>query len=529
MRAGGRCADDGPMHALDLLRGRAGGRVAALAAVGLTTAAAAAAPASATMLVYRDSNDVWAASPDGALTQRVTADGTDAAYYAFPSADDAGTITAIKGSSTTRVIWVLARGAAQPIVNAMPWKAGGWPNVGPLSARVNASGGSLAYTYHLNHGPFSGYPNGGLETRYAIVTPTAPGSPTQPAIDQPSQTNPTWFGNRLVSARGGSIYFETQPLQHTSWLSDPNNPNLLAAEVDRAGRRVMVLRGDGRVVIAGWQGTVGSTAGTVTSQCLLPGTGIESAALSPDGTQVAWSGPSGLYVASVGAVTATSCPLSGTVRLSATGKTPSFSAATLPPPPDPGRRDPTDPGRRDPTDPGRRDPTDPGDPRDPTDPGDPLDPGDPADPGDPGRGGDLGGGQRDQGGGGTVGPGDRGQDGPRPRTTIEPGGQLRLTAPGGRAAGAGALRRGVRVVVSAPAAGTVRLAVALRTAGARPRTIALGGARAAVAGAGRRVLVVRPSLAARGQLRRGARLTLTVTFTPAAGRAVVRRATVAVR
>lgn len=521
------------MHALDLLRGGSAARLAALAAAAVTAAAAAAAPASATMLVYRDGNDVWAASPDGALKQRVTSDGSDSAYYAFPSADDAGTITAIKGSSTTRVIWVLARGAAQPTVNAMPWKSGGWPNIGPLSARVNASGGSLAYTYYLNHGPFSGYPNGGLETRYAIVPPASPGSPTQPAIDQPAQTNPTWFGNRLVTARGGSIWFETQPLQHTSWLSDANNPNLIAAEVDRAGRRVLVLRSDGRVVFAGWQGTVGSTAGTVTSQCLLSATGIDAAALSPDGTQVAWSDPSGLYVASVSAVTATSCPLSGTVRLSATGKTPSFSAATLPAPQEPGRRDPQDP--RDPTDPrdpgDPREPGDPQDPRDPTDPVDPGDPGNPGDPGDPGRGGGQGGDPgdepRDQGG--TVGPGDRGPDGPRPRTTIEPAGPLRLTAPTGRAANAAALRRAIRVVIGAPVAGAVRVAVTLRTAGARPRTVALGGARATVAGAGRRALVVKPSPAARGQLRRGARLTVAVTFTPTGGRAVVRRTTVAVR
>jgi hypothetical protein len=526
-------------------------RAVALAAV-VALPAVVAAPAEATMLVYRDGDDVWAASPDGAVKQRVTSDGTAASYYSFPSVDDAGTITAVKGASTTRAIWTLPRGAAQPTVNVMPWRLTSYANIGPTWARVNASGGSLAYTYLLNYGPWSGYPNGGFDARYAIVDPAKPGSSTQPAIDQPGQAYPSWFGNRLVTSRDGQIFFETQPLQFTSWLSDPGHPDLLAAEVNRAGTRVMVRRGDGRVVIAGWQGTVGSTAGTVTSQCLLPATGIAWAALSPNGTQVAWSDASGLRVATVQATNGT-CPVSGTVLLSATGVTPAFSEATLPMPQDPTRRepggdgrDPTDPGDpgdpgRDPTDPGGRDPSDPSDPggRDPVDPGGAgRDPGssggDPADPGDRGAGG---GGNVGPGGGGTVTPG-----GGRPQTTIAPS-ALRLTAPSGRALRAAALRRAVRVVATAPGAGTLRLAVELRGGGAASaagraaatraraagRSLVVGRASATVARAGRRALVVTPSRSVARALRRGARLTLTVTFTPKAGRAAVRRATVTVR
>ncbi len=343
------------------------------------------------MLVYRDGDDVWAASPDGAIKQRVTSDGRADLYYSFPSVDDAGTVTAIKGYSTSRVIWVLPRGASQPTINVMPWRISGGVNAGPLWARVKPTTGSLlAYTYFLNQGICSGCT---LQERVAIVNPFAPGSPTQPTIDQPANSRPTWFGDRLVTARGGSIWFETSPLQFTSWLSDPNNPILTGAEVDRSGTRLIVTRSDDRVVYAHWRGTVGSTSGQVTAQCLLPSATIDWAALSPDGTQVAWADASGLRVATVSATGATTCATSGTVLLSSTGTTPAFSNATLTlprDPPDPERRDPTDPGRRDPTDPERRDPTDP-ERRDPTDPGqDPTDPGrDPANPGadpaDPGR------------------------------------------------------------------------------------------------------------------------------------------------
>ena len=493
---------------------------AGTAALALAAAVLPAAPAAATMLVYRDGDDVWAASPDGAIKQRVTSDGRADLYYSFPSVDDAGTITAIKGYSTNRVIWVLPRGAAQPTVNVMPWRISGGVNAGPLWARVKPTTGSLlAYTYFLNHGTCSGC---GLEERLAVVTPTAPGSPTMPAVDQPANSRPTWFGDRLVTARGGAIWFETQPLQFTSWLSDQTNPILTGAEVSRAGTRLIVTRADGRVVYAHWSGTVGSTSGSVTAQCLLPSSTVEWAALSPDGTQVAWNDASGLRVATVTATGGTTCAINGTVLLSATGETPAFSNATLTlprDPTDPGRRDPTDPGGRDPTDPGGRDPADPGG-RDPTDPGggggDPADPG--QQPGDPGR-------PPADAGGPVPGPGPGDVPGRRP--TLEPAGGVAVTV--ARAARASALRRGLRVTVSAPAAGRIAATLTLRPPGRRARALRAATAAATIAAPGRRAFTLRPSRAAARQLRRGARLTVRVVFTPTGGRAVVRSATVAVR
>lgn len=489
---------------------------AGAAALALAAAALPAAPAAATMLVYRDGDDVWAASPDGAIKQRVTSDGRADLYYAFPSVDDAGTVTAIKGYSTSRVIWVLPRGAAQPTINVMPWRISGGVNAGPLWARVKPTTGSLlAYGYFLNHGTCSGC---GLEERLAVVNPVAPGSPTMPAVDQPANSRPTWFGDRLVTARGGSIWFETQPLQFTSWLSDQSNPILTGAEVNRAGTRLLVTRADGRAVYAHWQGQVGSTSGAVTAQCLLPSATVEWAALSPDGTQVAWADASGLRVATVSATGATSCALSGTALLSATGTTPAFSAATLTAPrdPDPGRRDPTDPGRRDPTDPGREDPTDPQDPgRDPADPGrDPTTPGDtPADPGrTPSDVGSV-----------PTGPGDMPQRSPE----LTPTGALTVTV--ARSARASALRRGLRVVVSAPAAGRLAATLTLKPAGRGGRGVRAASSVVTLAAPGRRVLTLKPSRAAARRLRRGARLTLRIAFTPIAGRATVRSATVTVR
>ena len=75
-------------------------------------------------------------------------------------------------------------------------------NIGPLAARVKPTTGSMvAYGYFLNHGPYSGYPNGGLEHRLAMVPPTNPGLPTNPLIDQPGRDNPTWHGDQARPAR----------------------------------------------------------------------------------------------------------------------------------------------------------------------------------------------------------------------------------------------------------------------------------------------------------------------------------------
>ncbi len=489
----------------------------------LAASALPATPAAATMLVYRDGDDVWAASPDGAIKQRVTADGRSDLYYAFPSVDDAGTITAIRGYSTNRVIWVLPRGATQPTINVMPWRISGGVNAGPLWARVKPTTGSLlAYTYFLNHGICSGC---GLEERLAIVTPTMPGSPTSPAVDQPANSRPTWFGDRLVTARGGSIYFETQPLQFTNWLSDPNNAPLTGAEVNRAGTRLLVTRSDGRAVYAHWQGPVGLALrrrhGAVPAAVVVGRVGGAVARRDAGGVErrgrparrdrqrqrrdelrhqrrhaaVGDRHDAGLLGRDADAAERARGP--GQKR----SDRPDRSRQKRPD--RPGQRSDRSRQRSDRS---GRDPTDPG--RDPTDPGEqPVDTG--RTPTDTGRV--------------PTGPGDV----PGRRPTLEPAGSVGLAV--ARAARASALRRGLRMTVSAPSAGRVAATLTLRPPGRRARAVRAGGTTATLAAAGRRTLVVRPSRTAARQLRRGARLTLRLTFTPASGRATTRTATVTVR
>src|SRR4051812_3695670 len=166
---------------------------AALALTALALAVPAA--AQATSVTYRDGNDVWRASVDGAEKQQITNDGTSDSYYTLPSSDDAGDIATIKGSGITRVIvWIKADGTR--VENVMPWKIGGGANAGPTSARVNPDGTQLAYGYIYNRGIFAPSPQ--LVPHLAVVPPAAPGLPTDPLVDQPYIGDATWLNGRLV-------------------------------------------------------------------------------------------------------------------------------------------------------------------------------------------------------------------------------------------------------------------------------------------------------------------------------------------
>ena len=315
--------------------------VSKLAGVAVMAAALAATlpdAASADALTYADGDNVWVASPDGAVKRAVTTDGQANDYYAFPSLDDAGNVVAIKGYSATKAIVVVHPNGTRT-VNVMPWKTSTVANIGPTAARVKPTTGTqLAYTYLWNHGPYSGYPNGGLESRFALVNPEVPGNPTNPVIDQPGKDALTWHGDRLVGSDGSQIVYEYEPLKFRSWLSDNTGASLVGAEVSRDGKRVLVAYGDNRLALLAYQGVVGDpTAGSVTDGCYVPvqapAQGRISWALSPDGHRVAWGDVAGLHVASIEAHPGPGngpCELVGHELLSATGKQPAFSAAPAP-------------------------------------------------------------------------------------------------------------------------------------------------------------------------------------------------------
>lgn len=443
-----------------------------VAAAALAVVASLPAAADAAMLVYRDGNDVWEASPDGAIKRQVTTDGAADAYYSFPSVDDAGTVTAMRnvgGVGAAKYIWVKSRTATTPTVNVMPWRISGGLNSGPTWARVRPQDGTmLVYKYLLNKGVC--FPGCGIEDRFAMVNPAAPGSPTMPGIDQPAVSMPTWHGDHLVAGKDGAIAYERSGLVFDRWLADPDMP-LQGAEVNRALTRIAVLRADSHIEYVTYEGSV--ETGGVRTSCQLPVAGISWFSISPDGNQVAYSNDSGLYVTTPTATTADACPVRDTVLLSATGTTPAFSAATL-----------TKPGGD--TDPGKTTTTTQTTTTTPTT---------------------------------TVTTPATTTTATTPTTPNPPARVLTLTAKTGKAA---ALRRSLRVTVGAPGAGalTVTLAAGKRT---------LGTAKATAKKAGKVTLTLRPTKAGAKRIRTGVKLTLRVRHAPKTGKPVTKTITLKVR
>ena len=317
-------------------------RLSKLLLAALVAAFAIPAAASASMITYIDGKNVWVASPDGAIKRQLTTDGTTQVPYHVPSTDDHGNVAAVKGGLSNSKVLVHLGADGKRTDNVMPWKISLGTNFGPSSARLSADGTKIAYTYLLNHGPY----NGGIEPRMAIVTPKAPGHPTQPMIDQPGWEMPTWIDGKLVVAKDGVALLEMQPLQFTQFLQI-NDFKIVSTEISRSKGRYLIdmsRTADNARGLVLYSHTGAFPGGTLPAGCQVPthGTPSFTHGLSPDGTQVTWKDDRGVMVGTFDpAQSDGSGWCQGTVRqISATGDEPTFGNATLsvpqdPPPPPP--------------------------------------------------------------------------------------------------------------------------------------------------------------------------------------------------
>ena len=325
-----------------MLRPMLSPRLSKITLAALAAAAAIPAAASASMVTYIDGKNVWVASPDGAIKRQLTTDGTAQHPFHVPSADDHGNVAAVKGGVTNSKILVHLAAGGKRTDNVLPWKVSLGTNFGPSSARLSADGSKIAYTYLLNHGPY----NGGIEPRMAIVTPTQPGHPTQPMIDQPAWEMPTWIDGKLVVAKNGVALLEMQPLQFTQFLEITTDPpgqyKIVSTEVSRSKSRYLVdmsrVADNSRGLVL-YAHTGAFPGGTVPAGCQVPTQGTPSFThgLSPEGTQVTWKDDRGVMVGAFDPAQRDGAGwCQGTVvRLSATGDEPTFGKATLPAPQDP--------------------------------------------------------------------------------------------------------------------------------------------------------------------------------------------------
>src|SRR5688572_12404483 len=89
-----------------MLRPMLSSRLSKLLLAALVAAFAIPAAASASMITYVDGKNLWVGSPDGAVKRQLTTDGTAQHPYHVPSADDQGSVAAVKGGLTNSKILV---------------------------------------------------------------------------------------------------------------------------------------------------------------------------------------------------------------------------------------------------------------------------------------------------------------------------------------------------------------------------------------------------------------------------------------
>lgn len=307
---------------------------AALAALALAAVPAA---ASADSFVFRDGRDVRTINAADDRTG-LTITG-DAQYYAtLPVMDDAGNLTTIvrkDGSFVPELAWFGVDG--RQVRNTLPEEGSVGLNTGPLSVRVDPTGRLYAYTYLKWQGV-----DRNPTPQLAIVDPSAALAPV-PAINTPGPSHATWFDGRLVVAAGGDLYAETSATSRFDFVPWAAGAGALASDLARDGRRAIIGAGSRRQLVVELS-PGGPPSSTVTASCVLPDDGSDlyrggasSAAITPDGRHVAWSGQGGLRTAAIGPITGTdgACPLSDVRLVSAKGGLPSASAFTVADPVDP--------------------------------------------------------------------------------------------------------------------------------------------------------------------------------------------------
>jgi hypothetical protein len=449
----------------------------ALAAV--VTAAVAPAAACADSIVFVKDHDVWLAAPDGGSLHRVTRDGTAANPWRSPSQTDDGTIVAVRAQPNNAPL-VRLRQNGEPLGEiVLPALV-----AGPLNPQVSPDGRLVAYEEANDAGP-AGRSTDVFYSRTDQHTP-------RDAYPTPGRgaRGPSWIdGSRALLGVGNTAVTQVVGQPAALWWDDWDHWDRFGGggelkDGEYAAGVAVFARGyvdEGNQLVmyrtAGDFATLPAPVCAFTDPSPGPlGRSFLDPTLSADGRRLWWQEGDGVWTAELPA--GADCSAIRPRLLIAGASEPDWSPAAVSPGAPwtpPGEQPGPDPTPR--PDRPQRDADWPEKPR-------------------------------------------RGDDRPREKTAT---GVLRARLLGGPRLGA-ALRGGLRLRITAPAAGTVR-AVAKRGR----TTLAAGSARAR--GAGATTVTARFTRSGRRALRgaRAARLTVRVTFAPRGGRPLTRTVAAALR
>lgn len=319
--------------------------VAALAALATLPGAA-----QADSISYIKDGNVHLTTPDGARDHQVTSEGG----YSYASQADDGRILALKGKRFQLMDrWGQVQADFSPIADGT---AGTVTVNGPYDPVISPDGTKVAYGMYVQytHGdPSCGLPGGCWEGHlYAATgysTSTGPGDWHDPSFNPNyGWTDPAWIdGSRLLLSGPASAYLEHTGIdvlgddkhEALAYFSDFSGgvQNLFDAEMSRQGTGVAAVANTTGDALRVYRQTGAASEANPPQPCLdapKRAGAWASPSWSPDGSRLAMSDDSGLYVVDLPGFQE-ACPDKSAVKVIAIapgGKLPDWGPADLPDP-----------------------------------------------------------------------------------------------------------------------------------------------------------------------------------------------------
>ena len=272
-----------------------------LVAAGCAAAALALSPAvaSADSIVYVKGGNVWLAAGDGGSQYQVTTDGTAEHPYRSPSQADDGTIAVGYGDEILRMRQngqVLNRLDPPTLMNSVSHPMDGTP----VDVAISPDGTKVAYTFYGYECPVGA--SCGARTTTGIIPSDRFAS--TPEYGKSYFHSPSWVtNNRILNSGGYGSHVNIQDLgtEPYNWLTDQQT-DLGDAELTRAGDKLVAVRGYDNSTHIVWYSVAGNALSgpkppTPTAICATgEQAGFDQPTWAPDGNQVAWSEPDGIWI-----------------------------------------------------------------------------------------------------------------------------------------------------------------------------------------------------------------------------------------